>query len=97
MGFDVKTDYKKALKYFVISNNYKLMKGCLISALFYWYGEGTSNNLKKSIIFYKKACELNSPEACFALGELFKKDINLSKFYYKQSCKLGFKIGCKAN
>lgn len=75
------------------------MDGCVGVGACYIYGEGTTQNYKKAKIYFDLACKLNIAKGCYGAGLAYEKMHQIDKAIsqYTHSCKMGFKLGCKAN
>ena len=63
-------------------------------------GDASDRDYKKTLYFYKKACDGNVYEACSDLGGMYaegkgvKKDMTRAMGYYRRSCDMGDWIAC---
>jgi TPR repeat protein len=68
---------------------------CALLGLIYFNGQNVKKDIKKAVLYYKKACFLKEKNSCFKLYEYYKnKNINLSKFFLKKACEYNNKKAC---
>lgn len=71
---------------------------CLKLGLYYEYSE--EKDINKSLIYYKKACDLDQTSGCFATAEIHRwgkngvLDIQKALKFYQKGCKLGDRMSC---
>lgn len=75
---------------------------CEKLGIFYYNGLGVRQSYKKSLQYYKKACDLGSGDSCFSVGEIYhkgkgvEKDLNYAMKLVIKSCELKSSFGCAA-
>ncbi|PKL52293.1 MAG: hypothetical protein CVV37_01865 [Nitrospira bacterium HGW-Nitrospira-1] len=68
--------YEKAKSWFEKACNLKNGVGCYNTGFLYANGMGVKQDISAMLRLYNRGCELNSIEACAALGELHEKGGN---------------------
>lgn len=75
-------------------------EGCLAVDWAYFEGKGVEKDLKNSLTFYAKSCDLKFGRGCAMVGGFYhygvvvKKNIQKTKEFYGIACDLGEQDGC---
>lgn len=96
--YGIEVDYFVANKYLKKACDGNDNTGCFNLAVSYDLGEGVTRDNIKAYELYKKACELNHPNACYVVGGYFGngtgKDEQTALKYFIKACKLGEWSAC---
>lgn len=94
--FKKEGDGKLANRYLKAACFYREKRACFALGAMLEKGEIIAQNSKKALYFYKEACRLKQPKACFiaANAAYNEGDKEKSLSYLKLSCDLGFKRAC---
>ena len=97
-GQGVKQDGAKALELYIKACKNNLGSGCESAAKIYYFGKA---DYTKARSYFAKACELDTPVACLALGDLYAsgqggtaKNKTRALDLYEKACGLNLGAGC---